>query len=302
MHIDLRYYGTTTLQTERKELTLNDIELFSYIEQRLDNQELVLPTLPDVAFEANDLLADENVEIDDIVYVIKKDQGIAASVVKFANSALVRGNQKITSIEQATIRIGLKRLRNVIMTSAVAQIFFAKDVSFAIQLTNAWSQSTDVAISTGATINYLKSKGTATHIDHDTLFLAALVHNIGLLPIFTEADRLGKSLDKKFLDRDFVNKVIESKGRELTKRVLREWKFDESLITTAYESRNLNYQTNDVSMTDILRLGMTNTDVISDNEKEAIIKTSKSKGLIKDKSWKSSNQFIDELLKYKDLF
>lgn len=294
--------GTTTLQTERKELKLNDIELFSYIEQRLDNQELVLPTLPDVAFEANDLLADENVDIDDIVYVIKKDQGIAASVVKFANSALVRGNQKITSIEQATIRIGLNRLRNVIMTSAVAQIFFAKDVSFAIQLTNAWSQSTDVAVSSGATINYLKSKGIAKHIDHDTLFLAALVHNIGLLPIFTEADRLGKSLDRKFLDRTFVSKVIELKGRELTKRVLDQWEFDKSIITAAYESRNLDYQTEDVSIIDILRLGMSNTDAISDDKKEAIIEISKSKGLIEDKNWKESKQFRTELLAYKDLF
>ncbi len=281
---------------------MDDLELFTTIEKRLDNEELVLPTLPDVAFEANEVLSQDDVEIRQVALIIKKDPAIAASVVRFANSALVRGNQKITSIEQATIRIGINRLKNVIITSAVAQIFFAKDISFALHLSSAWGQSKEVSINAGSTIRFLHNQGIAKHIDHDALFLTGLVHNIGLLPILTEADKIGIIKDRRFRDCEIISALMEKRGNLLTKKILQKWNFSEDIITPAHKWRDTSYNTDEISLIDLLRLGMTNTDVLSDDKKSLFQLAAEEKGLVEGKDWNKSKEFIESIDAYKDLF
>lgn len=281
---------------------MEERDLLNTINQRLDRKDLVLPTLPDVALEANDLLKRDDINIQDLVKVIKKDPALAASVIKYANSVIVSGSERISSIERATIRIGLKRLRNVILSSAVEQIFFAKDVTFAFLLSHTWKDSSDAAVSAGATIATLHNKGIATNIDHDAVFLTGLVHNIGALPILTEADRLGDKLDKRFHSRKLVKKLIDEKSTEITKKILVSWNFDKDVIEAATRWPNLSYDPTDIRMIDILRLSMTNTNIPDEDLKYGLLGLAVNKEIIMDDKWNKDAEFKSTLATYKTVF
>lgn len=254
--------------------------LLSTINQRLERKDLILPTLPDVALEANEVLKREDVSTSEVVKIIKKDPAIAASVIRYANSVIFADMGKISSIERATIRIGLNHIRNIILSSAIEQIFFAKDISFGILISSTWKKSSQAAICAGATINTLHNIGIATHVERDSIFLAALVHNIGTLPILTEADRLGSQLNESLNNIKTIKKIISSENSHMTRKVLGSWGFNYEIIDTATRWSDCEYEPDGVNMIDVLRLAMINTNIPTPETKEGLIEILTEKGLI----------------------
>jgi len=282
---------------------MNDLNLLSIINQRLTSDKLVLPSLPDVAIEVNKKIREcPDVEIKDIATLIRKDTAIAASVIRFSNSALVKGTVKVDSIEKATVRIGLSRLKNVIMSFAIEQMFFAKDVSVAIKFSDVWRRASDTAASCGATLNYLQSKGKAKHLDPDVMFLTALVHNIGYLPILTELDNLSENLKGDGFTPEFINNLGLTKGVKLNKTILEKWNFTDAIIRAASEWHNTEYKTEDISYVDILRLGLSRTNYIEDAFKSFATNSSIEKEIIENNAWKKSKEFNLHLQNYKNIF
>jgi HD-like signal output (HDOD) protein len=277
-------------------------KLINVINYRLERDELVLPTLPDIALEVNEKLIDENSEINDIVNLIKKDPAIAANVIKFANTVLVKGNIPIKTLNQATIRIGFKALRNITMSFAIQQMFFAKDVAFALDLYTSWKQASDSAVVSCALLDYLHERKIGLNLNQDVIFLIGLVHNIGLLPVLTEADRLGKEVNSDFLNKEFISNICASTGTYLTKRILSSWKFDKEVIIPSYKWSDGKYFTNEISYLDVFRLSLTITSDLPSELKSTFYNEAIRKGIIENKDWASEKTYKEALIKYKNIF
>jgi HD-like signal output (HDOD) protein len=277
-------------------------QLLATINARLDSDELILPTLPDVALEINDKLLNPEVTIKEIVKLIKKDPAIAASIIRFANTALVKGTVPIQTIQQATVRIGLKKLRNLTLSFAVQQMFFAKDVSFAIDLYSTWKQASDTAVIACATLDLLHHNDIALDLNSDLIFLIALVHNIGFLPVLTEADRLGKEMSTDFRDAEFIQNASMSFGVQLTRKILEKWKFDEEVIKPAHLWSIKSHKTVSISYLDILRLSLSKSENIPKELRVSFIKEAIKKDIIKNKDWSNNIQFKESVSQYKSIF
>jgi HD-like signal output (HDOD) protein len=294
--------GILSEQTTIMEISLEKNDLLNIINLRLGRDELVLPTLPDIAFEINAKLIDEKAEIADVVQLIKKDPAIAANVIKFANTVLIKGTVPIKTIEQAAIRIGFKSLRNIILSFAIQQIFFAKNVAFAVDHFTAWKQSSDAAIISCTLLDYLQKREMAIDLDQDVMFLISLVHNIGYLPVLTEADRLGREVSTEFFNKDFINNVFISTGLRLTKRILSEWNFNEEVITPAYRWPEESYTSDNISYLDVLRLSLTKTDSVCSELKSIFYNEALKKGMIENESWINEKECKEGLAKYRKIF
>ncbi|KAF0203673.1 MAG: signal transduction [Gallionellaceae bacterium] len=93
----------------------------------IDNDSLVLPTLPDVAIKIQDLIDDPNVSADQIVQILSSDPLISAQLIKTANSALFADKVQVENVRGAVTRLGYRQLRNLVMTITMKKMFYAKN-------------------------------------------------------------------------------------------------------------------------------------------------------------------------------
>ena len=58
--------------------------------EAIENDQLTLPTLPEVALKVRDVAEDENASIADLVKIISTDASLTARIVRVTNSPLLR--------------------------------------------------------------------------------------------------------------------------------------------------------------------------------------------------------------------
>src|SRR5690606_3384778 len=75
--------------------------------QALEKDELVLPTLPEVAIQVREAAEDPNISTLSLSKVIGQDAALTARLIKVVNSPLMRSNREITDLQMAIGRLGI---------------------------------------------------------------------------------------------------------------------------------------------------------------------------------------------------
>ena len=73
----------------------------------IKNDQLVLPTLPEVALKVREVADDPNADIDKLVNVIGNDAAMSARLIRVANSPLLRASRPIEDLRAALMRLGI---------------------------------------------------------------------------------------------------------------------------------------------------------------------------------------------------
>lgn len=79
-----------------------------------------LPTMPDVAQRALEMLREPDTSADDLRRVIEADPSLAASVLRLANSSLFGPARPTASLTHAIVLIGFSRLRSLTLATVVS--------------------------------------------------------------------------------------------------------------------------------------------------------------------------------------
>ena len=106
------------MKTDRNRRSVVDI-----IKEYAASEKVNLPVFPGVAFELQQLLADDNTSIDQVAKVISKDQSLATQVLKLANSALFSGPNQVRTIKDATMRLGLNHVFNLVVCTSQGNLY-----------------------------------------------------------------------------------------------------------------------------------------------------------------------------------
>ena len=61
----------------------------------IENDSIVLPTLPEIALEIREAASDPDVSVGMLATIIENDSSIATRILRIANSSLLRGFQPI---------------------------------------------------------------------------------------------------------------------------------------------------------------------------------------------------------------
>ncbi len=191
------------------------------VKHQLENEALVLPTLPDIALEIRQRInSSPNLSSQEISELIGRDPALAARLIQISNSALYgRGENLSHSINEAIINLGVTNAGRLITSIAIKETF--KPASAKVkQLMNQTLQQTltVAAICRGMAMF-------AGHLNPDEAMLAGLVHQIGMLPVLWLYEDSHMQLSDKELAR-----VLDSAHGEIGQLILESWNFPDELV------------------------------------------------------------------------
>ncbi|MBS7661538.1 HDOD domain-containing protein [Pseudomonas lalucatii] len=197
--------------------------------QAIDNDELVLPTLPEVALKVREAAEDPNIGIPELSKVIGNDAALTARIIKVVNSPLLRTHREITDLQMAVGRLGINYTSNLATGLAMEQMFQATSDVVDRKMREVWNKSTEIAGICHVLCRHY------TRLMPDQATLAGLVHQIGVLPILTYAEDHSELL----ADSISLNHVIEKIHPIIGDRILRAWEFPE--LIAMVPSQHLNF-------------------------------------------------------------
>lgn len=233
-------------------MTVSDINSFrENILRKVKDNTLVLPTPPKVALRVQKELK-ENPDIDahSLSKLIITDTAIVASVMKAANAVGVNGKQKFKTLPHAIARIGLDRIRGLLFSLAIEQMFLTNSSIATAKLEKTWDQSINLAVNALAFINLHYNKDMTRHINPDVLTLVAISHRIGHLPIYSEISELSFDTDDDYFIAECENKL----NPILTKAILLNWRMDAEIVRGAVGWQLPNNASPILNYADIIRL------------------------------------------------
>lgn len=130
------------------------------------------PTLPAVAVELMSLSQRADVEIDDVVALLEQDSMIAGRILKVVGSAAFTGATKITSLRDATMRLGLNTIRDLVMEIAMnMRVFKSPDYADTMDLLRRHAT---------ATAHLCRVVSNHTAVESEFAFMAGLLHDVGI--------------------------------------------------------------------------------------------------------------------------
>ncbi|QBL08707.1 HDOD domain-containing protein [Rheinheimera sp. D18] len=237
-------------------------QLLQILQHKIQHDQLLLPTLPDVALKVRQRSAEPDISLNEMADVIAQDPALAARMIRVANSAFMGRSIKVNTLNQAVTRIGLSQIRNIAIAMALEQIFVSQHKEVQRQLDALWQNSIEVASIAAACLTFYNSKVGRTGLNKDILTLMALVHNIGALPLISEAERQQDLLG----DSRFLLFLASNLAIEVSVRILFAWGFAEPFHEVARTWQTLAPCNPGPDYTDFIRLANIARDGYSDKE------------------------------------
>lgn len=193
------------------------IDIKNEIVSAIQNDELVLPTMPEVAIRLRAAADDANADAASIAAVIGSDAALSARIIKVANSPLVRGVQTVQDLQMAISRMGIAYTANLATGIAMEQLFQATSDAVDERMRRTWEHSTEVASLSHVLCAHF------TNLSPDQATLGGLIHEIGVLPILAWAD-------EHEWDEELIESVCKALHPELGRMILEAWDFPKELL------------------------------------------------------------------------
>jgi HD-like signal output (HDOD) protein len=225
--------------------------LLTILVEKINNDTLVLPTLPAIALKVRKAADDPNINLNKMADVIGQDPSLSARMIKISNSAYLGREVKVTSTTQAVTRIGLFQVKNIATALAMEQLFVSKNEIVKKYMAKKWTDIINIVGNAMATLALYQKANKSKSLSLDTMTLAALVADIGALPVLTEAERH----DSVFANPTFLDVAIDKLAGRIGGSIMREWKFNEVFIECAEQWRNPEYVKPEISYIDFVRVG-----------------------------------------------
>jgi HD-like signal output (HDOD) protein len=176
------------------------------------------PMLPAVAIEMMRLAQLPDVKFEEVVALLQKDPVLAAKVLSIANSATYTSRSPITTLQQASVRLGLKTMRDLVLEASLhLKVFRAPGYQPA--MTRLGRHSTAVAHVTRAVCR-------RTNVEAEYAFLCGLLHDVGFA-----ASLLAISSDPTWRKSSFevLKSVLDEVHEEASGLLTRIWKLPEGI-------------------------------------------------------------------------
>jgi HD-like signal output (HDOD) protein len=132
-----------------------------------------LPTLPHILLKTIGLCGRPEKGLKEITRLISQDPALSERVLRLANSAFYGLRQKVSSVGEALLLLGLEAVKNIAISSSVSQVFQGTPARHGLNLKRFWWHSLRCAL-----IARLLAVKTA-YPSPEEAFLAGLLHDLG---------------------------------------------------------------------------------------------------------------------------
>jgi putative nucleotidyltransferase with HDIG domain len=177
-----------------------------------------IPQIPEVAARAVALLAQQDVDANDVSRLIHQDQQLAADVIAFSNSSLFAGTRKTTNIPDAINRVGFRRTRSLIFAASLRSVIYGGcEVARAEEL---WRHSVGCASFAARIAHNVRQSA-------DDAYLAGLFHDVGKTVVLSVLDTIALRAQQLPLRTDFVEHMLACHHERVGAEVARHWNLPE---------------------------------------------------------------------------
>ena len=186
------------------------------------------PSMPKAGIKLRALLSEKNVSIDEVEKILRQDPGLAANVLRLANSAFFGLPAKVTAFKQAIMLLGIKRFSKIAVAASTNKIMATAVEGYGLSPGELWLHS--IAVSTTAEALAKNRKLDETN----DFFTPALLHDMGkvVLGKFVKAEQ--SKIDSLVVkDVPFFiseKEVLATDHAEIGALILSEWSFPDDLI------------------------------------------------------------------------
>lgn len=207
--------------------------LIEAIISRFKKGDVNLPTLPEINLKFNELVK-QGANLGEVAEFLRKDVAITSKLINVANSALYRGIQKTTRLEDAISKLGLGKTRQYVEIIANRSLYTSGNKRFVSLIETLWEHSLATAFGAEFILNLLHLK---TQTD---IFALGLTHDIGkliLIQVIGELEAKGKG-SKKF-DRQQVLSTLKAYHGKFGAVLLNRWGFSQEFKDVAMYHEHL---------------------------------------------------------------
>lgn len=222
-----------------------DIEKQIYLDfiEALRNGRVKLPAMPEVAVRVAKQIDADEADNETIARMIQMDPAITARLIQVANSPAMGSIARIETCRDAVTRLGHKATRNLVTGFVLKGLFRSPVASIKNRMSELWQHSTLVA----ATCFVLAKE--QAKLDPWKALLAGLVHDIGVIPILTEAQRYPELVD----DPQALEQLVHKLRAEFSVLTLSKWGFLSDFAEISRDAENwLRESKGEADYTDLL--------------------------------------------------
>jgi len=193
----------------------------------IENDSIVLPTLPEIALDVREITESEDSSLFDLIEVINKDTALSARLLKVSNSPLFRGANEITNLNMAVNRLGMQYTSNLATGLVMEQMFQATSEMIDTRMRATWQRSTEVA----GICNVLARQH--SHLAAGQATLAGLIYAIGALPVLKYVEDNDVQISSVMLDN-----LVDELQPIVGEKILEKWDFPAELRPVPRECVN----------------------------------------------------------------
>ena len=271
--------------------------LLTILVEKINNDTLVLPTLPAIALKVRKAADDPDVNLSALAEVIGQDPSLTARMIKISNSAYLGRVVKVESLNQAITRIGLRQVKTVATALAMEQLFVSKNEVVKQQMDGMWQVTVDVVANAMAALQQYVDHTKDRSLNLETLTLAALVHNIGVLPILTEAERH----EDVFANTTFLETAVQKLSGRIGSAIMKAWGFGDEFVSICESWQRLTEQSDKASYIDFVRIGAALAGQMN-AQKEVVLELGKKANIYENLKDLESGQFEAYKASAKEIF
>ncbi len=205
------------------------------LEELLSRSNFRLPSPPSIALRLLEILKKDNFTFTEIAQIIQYDPALTAKVLKAVNSPYYSLPNRVSSIEQALVVMGVHVVKNIVFSfTLVSALKFNEKQNFNIDYF--WKRSIIAAIATELFTEHF-------NIRNNDLFVTALLQDLGILILHSNfLDEYSELIERKNTVRLPIEVLEEEKygfnHQELCSEILKRWGLSESVyIPIRYHHR-----------------------------------------------------------------
>lgn len=199
-----------------------------------------LPVFSETALKVHLEITKEDPDIVLIERIIVQDQALTGQVLRQANSAFFRGLQKVSTVKDAIIRLGIAEVARIVLLVTQKEQFVSNDKFINAIMTYLWRHSQATA---------LGAKWLARECRFDALeneaFFAGLLHDVGKLFILTIIETIrSKKLINFEPTQALLNEVLTTLHAEQGHSLMKSWNLPEKYCEVARDHHLENFDQN----------------------------------------------------------
>lgn len=244
---------------ENNELLLKGIEseFFSLIEHSVKSRSISLPPIPEVVLKIQQACTEESTTISDVADLLLSDPGLAAIVIRVANSVIFnRRNITCTDLFTAVSRLGIFRVRDIVTAQAIEQLKHSVNLSHSCNTMLVHSAATSRELAATMVLVTRGFKDSAqpqyANLETDKALLCGLLADIGLFCLINEYHSYIEQ--GNYLDEDIAQQIFVRQCSKASKLVLDSWGFDDDFIAVAGNEALVESEQHAVTYLDVARI------------------------------------------------